>query len=165
MRISRRGALKGLVAGIVGCLTLDRPEAKVEAEEFAGETIPFKGEIPEKTVFGDCVQVPMYDIKGAIDYQIEHTDEEAWHHILDNMTKDVVVYDDCPFPVEVNVDCTVKPTCDLTDIYMSPEALEDIKNWGVDQIDDVTRKEILCNDDGKGNLRKCCMVGVALHES
>jgi hypothetical protein len=30
----------------------------------------------------------------------------------------------------------------LTDIYLSPEALEDIRNWGVDQIDDVTRREI-----------------------
>jgi len=30
----------------------------------------------------------------------------------------------------------------LTDIYVSPEALEDIRNWGLDQIDDVTRREI-----------------------
>jgi hypothetical protein len=30
----------------------------------------------------------------------------------------------------------------LTDMYLSPEALEDIRNWGLDQIDDVTRRDI-----------------------
>ena len=30
----------------------------------------------------------------------------------------------------------------LTTLYVSPEALEDIRNWGLDQIDDVTRREI-----------------------
>jgi len=30
----------------------------------------------------------------------------------------------------------------LTDIYVSPEALEDIRNWGFDQVDDLTRREI-----------------------
>lgn len=30
----------------------------------------------------------------------------------------------------------------LTDLYMSPEGMEDIRNWNVDQIDEVTRREI-----------------------
>lgn len=30
----------------------------------------------------------------------------------------------------------------LTDMYLSPEGLEDIRNWGVDQVDDTTRREI-----------------------
>ena len=30
----------------------------------------------------------------------------------------------------------------LTDLYMSPEAMEDIRNWNVDQVDEVTRREI-----------------------
>jgi len=30
----------------------------------------------------------------------------------------------------------------LSDVYLSPEALEDIRNWGLDQIDEVTRREI-----------------------
>ncbi len=30
----------------------------------------------------------------------------------------------------------------LTDVYVSPEALEDIRNWGFDQVDDLTRREI-----------------------
>ena len=30
----------------------------------------------------------------------------------------------------------------LTDLYLSPAGMEDIRNWGVDQIDDVNRREI-----------------------
>jgi len=30
----------------------------------------------------------------------------------------------------------------LTDLYVSPEALEDVRNWGLDQVDEVTRREI-----------------------
>lgn len=33
----------------------------------------------------------------------------------------------------------------LTNLYVSPEALEDIRNWGVNQIDVSTRKEIFAN--------------------
>jgi hypothetical protein len=36
----------------------------------------------------------------------------------------------------------------LTDIYLSPEALEDIRNWGLDQIDEITRREIYTAGDG-----------------
>lgn len=34
-------------------------------------------------------------------------------------------------------------THDLRDVYISPEAMEDIRNWGVDEVDEQTRKEIL----------------------
>jgi hypothetical protein len=37
----------------------------------------------------------------------------------------------------------------LTDIYLSPEALEDIRNWGIDIVDETTRREIyVASDDG-----------------
>ena len=39
----------------------------------------------------------------------------------------------------------------LTDLFLSPEALEDIRNWGVDQVDDVTRREIYTAADGSIN--------------
>jgi hypothetical protein len=42
----------------------------------------------------------------------------------------------------------------LTDLYLSPEALEDIRNWGIDQVDEVTRREIyLSSDDGAAITR------------
>jgi hypothetical protein len=39
----------------------------------------------------------------------------------------------------------------LTDVYLSPEAVEDIRNWGVDQLDEVTRREIFVAADGSIN--------------
>lgn len=36
----------------------------------------------------------------------------------------------------------------LTDFFMSTEGFEDIRNWNVDQIDDVTRREIFTSADG-----------------
>lgn len=36
----------------------------------------------------------------------------------------------------------------LTDLYLSPEGLEDIRNWGLDQVDEITRREIYTAGDG-----------------
>lgn len=36
----------------------------------------------------------------------------------------------------------------LTDIYMSPEGLEDMREWGIDDIDEITRREIYLMQDG-----------------
>lgn len=36
----------------------------------------------------------------------------------------------------------------LTDLYVSPEAMEDIRDWGVDQVDEMTRREIYTAPDG-----------------
>lgn len=48
----------------------------------------------------------------------------------------------------------------ITDLYISPEAFEDIRNWNVDQIDEVTRKQIFDMQDG--TLSR--IFGVNLHE-
>ena len=34
----------------------------------------------------------------------------------------------------------------LTDLYVSPEALEDMRNWNIDQVDEVTRRELLSQE-------------------
>ena len=47
----------------------------------------------------------------------------------------------------------------LTDLYISPEAMEDIRNWGMDQVDEITRREIYVADDGSINR----VFGVNLH--
>lgn len=39
----------------------------------------------------------------------------------------------------------------LTDVFLSPEAIEDIRNWGVDQVDETTRREIYTAADGTIN--------------
>ena len=37
---------------------------------------------------------------------------------------------------------------DLTDLYLSPEGIEDVRNWGVDEVDPVTRRELIVGDGG-----------------
>lgn len=48
----------------------------------------------------------------------------------------------------------------LTDLYVSPEAMEDIRNWGIDQVDEITRREIYTAADGSVNR----VFGINLHD-
>jgi hypothetical protein len=48
----------------------------------------------------------------------------------------------------------------LTDLYVSPEAMEDIRNWGLDQVDEITRREIYVAADGTLNR----VFGINLHD-
>ena len=50
----------------------------------------------------------------------------------------------------------------LSDIYLSPEALEDIRNWGIDQVDEVTRREIYMAGDDASIITR--VFGVNLHD-
>jgi hypothetical protein len=49
----------------------------------------------------------------------------------------------------------------LTDIYLSPEALEDIREWDHDEVDDLTRREIFTAGDNGGPM--AAIYGVNLH--
>ncbi|KKN70846.1 hypothetical protein LCGC14_0426290 [marine sediment metagenome] len=49
----------------------------------------------------------------------------------------------------------------LTDLYISPEALEDIREWDSDEVDDVTRREIFEAGDDTGPMAK--IYGINLH--
>jgi hypothetical protein len=49
----------------------------------------------------------------------------------------------------------------LTDLYVSPEALEDVRNWGLDQISDIDRSRIY-NMTGEGPVTN--IFGVTLHD-
>jgi len=49
----------------------------------------------------------------------------------------------------------------LTDLYVSPEAMEDIRNWNVDQVDEITRREIFIADGDNAINR---IFGVNLHD-
>lgn len=49
----------------------------------------------------------------------------------------------------------------LTDMFLSPEAIEDIRNWGVDQVDELTRREIYMSSDDSERLTR--IFGVNLH--
>ena len=49
----------------------------------------------------------------------------------------------------------------LTDLYVSPEAMEDIRNWNVDQVDEITRREIFVADGDNAMSR---IFGINLHD-
>ena len=36
----------------------------------------------------------------------------------------------------------------LTDLFISPEGIEDIRNWGVDEVDPITRRELITQEGG-----------------
>lgn len=42
----------------------------------------------------------------------------------------------------------------LTDLFLSPEGVEDVRNWGVDQLDDTTRREVYTAADGSSGLSR-----------
>jgi hypothetical protein len=48
----------------------------------------------------------------------------------------------------------------LTDLFISPEALEDVRNWSYAELDEVTRREIFIAADGELNR----IFGVNLHD-
>jgi hypothetical protein len=50
----------------------------------------------------------------------------------------------------------------LTDMYVSPEALEDVRNWGLDQVDEVTRREIYTATEGGAPITR--IFGVNLQD-
>lgn len=49
----------------------------------------------------------------------------------------------------------------LTDIYISPEGVEEMRNWGIDQLDEVSRREIYVANDAAGSVSR--VFGVNLH--
>lgn len=51
----------------------------------------------------------------------------------------------------------------LTDLYISPEALEDIREWDLDDVDDITRREIFTANDDPSTGPLARIYGVNLH--
>lgn len=49
----------------------------------------------------------------------------------------------------------------LTDVWLSPEALEDVRNWNVDEVDEITRREIFLSSSEDAITR---IFGVNLHD-
>lgn len=54
----------------------------------------------------------------------------------------------------------------LTDLYVSPESIEDIRTWDLSQVDDFTRREIFMAEDNgpTGEMNLTRIFGVNLHD-
>lgn len=48
----------------------------------------------------------------------------------------------------------------LTDVYLSPEGVEDMRNWGIDQLDETSRREIYVAGDGAGSISRVFGVNI-----
>jgi hypothetical protein len=108
---------------------------------------------------------------------IKKSNDDAWHTILAACAdRNIVVYDSAATAGQftkrlVSLAKTVMRRNGggnstsvnrglLTDIFLSPEGIEDIRDWGVDQIDEITRREIFQAQDGTLNR----IFGVNLHD-
>lgn len=96
---------------------------------------------------------------------VKKTNDDGWHTLLSaGVDRNIVVYDAAASAGQftkrlVSLLKTVMRRNGggnstsvnrglLTDLYISPEAQEDIRDWGVDQIDEVTRREVFTAPDG-----------------
>jgi len=122
----------------------------------------------------DIVGRAMQVLEGSF---IKKTNDDAWHTILAaGVDRNIVVYDADAAAGQftkrlVSLGKTVmrrngggnstsQNRGKLTDMFLSPEAVEDIRDWKVDQVDEVTRREIFLADDGSLNK----IFGVILHD-
>jgi len=99
---------------------------------------------------------------------VKKTNDDAWHTLLAaGVDRNIVVYDSDASAGQftkrlVSLMKTVMRRNGggnstsinrgkLTDLYISPESMEDIRNWGIDIVDEFTRREIFTAADGTIN--------------
>lgn len=151
-------------------------------KEHVAYTMPNHGYIPERSVEGDYVMVPCYEVANSIDWLLKYArdarwdivsramevfeagfvkklNDDGWHTLFSAAyDRNIVVLDSDAAPGQftkrlVSLLKTVMRRNGggnssslnrgkLTDLYISPEAMEDIRNWNVDQVDEMTRREI-----------------------
>ena len=96
---------------------------------------------------------------------VKKINDDAWHTILAaGLDRNAVVYDSAAASGQFTKrlvslmkvfmrrngggNSTSSNQARLTDLYISPEAEEDIRNWNIDQVDEMTRREIFTSRDG-----------------
>ena len=185
----RKGVLFGdIVTSIYGAMPLEpgaTPEFPLDLlapgteSDHVAYTNTGNGRIPERHVEGDYVMVNTYGISSSIDFLLKYAREaNGWHTLLAAaVDRNILVYDADAAAGQftkrlISLMKTVmrrngggnSATAPgrLSDLYCSPEAIEDIRNWGVDQLDEVSRREIYtASDDGPAITR---VFGVNLHD-
>jgi hypothetical protein len=195
----RQGILVGdNIGGIFSSQVFD-PNARVEypidfyrpdnASEFTAYSIPNQGKIPQRSIEGDYLTVPTYDIGSGIDWLLRYAREarwdivsralevmeagfvkkmndDGWHTILaagfdrnivtsdanasaGQLSKRLISLMKLVMRRNAGGNASSMNRGKLTHLYLSPEAIEDIRNWGFDEVDEVTRREIyVAGDEG-----------------
>lgn len=157
-------------------------------KDYTAWTLTNHGYIPEKTVEGDYVTIPMYYVGTSIDWLLRYSrnarwdivgramrvmesmfqkkiNDDGWHTLLAAASdRNIIVYDtdagSGQFTKRIvslmktimrrqgGGNSATNNRSKLTDLYISPEAVEDMRNWGIDIIDEVTRRELFTAEDG-----------------
>ena len=152
-------------------------------------TNPGNGRIPERHVEGDYVMINTYAreanwnvVARAMQVLeasfVKKINDDGWHTLLAAaVDRNILVYDADAAAGQFTKRLvslmktvmrrngggnSVTAPGRLTDLYLSPEAIEDIRNWGVDQLDEVSRREIYTAADDGGPLTR--IFGVNLHD-
>lgn len=173
-------------------------------KDFAAYTIPNHGRIPERTVEGDYVMVPTFDVGSSIDWLIKFSRDARWDVVTRAMevleasfvrkanndgwkviltaakNRGIMVYDDVATAglftkrlvalsktvMRRNAGGNSTSTNQglLTDMYLSPESLEDVRTWDLTQVDDFTRREIWLANKENGEYSLTNVFGVNLHD-
>lgn len=197
----RQGVLSGdITAGIFEDITLEGNAtsefpldflAPGTEKDHVAYSIPNHGRIAEKTIEGDYVQVPIFDVGNSIDWLLKYARDARWdivsranqvlragfvkkknddgfHLILGaGVDRNIVVFDTAASAGQFTKrlislmktvmrrngggNSTSMNRGILTDLYISPEALEDIRNWNTDQLDEISRREVFTAEDGSIN--------------
>lgn len=166
---------------------------------YTAYTVPAAGRIPERSVHGDYVMVPTFEVANSIDcnrkylrdarwdvlarlYQVlqagfvRRFNDDGWHVIISAGASRLVSVSDSEAAagyftkrlvslLQIAMvrygggNTTSLNGSRLTDLYMSPEALQDIRNWDLTQVDDATRRQIFLGVDGTLST----IYGVRLH--
>lgn len=169
-------------------------------KDFVAYTIPAQGKIPERSVEGDYVMVPTYEVGASIDFSLRYARDARWDIVgramqvleasfIRKMNSDgwrtilaagvgrgIVVYDDAAaagffskrlvalMKTSMRRNTTGNSTSvnrgKLTDLFTSPESLEDIRSWAVADVDDVTRRQIFVQEE----MPLPRLFGVNLHD-
>lgn len=158
-------------------------------KEHVAYTIPAHGRIPERTVEGDYIMVPTYEVGSSIDWPlklarearwdivarameifeagfVKKANDDSWHTILAAAAdRNIVVYDSTAGQGRFTLrlislmqqamrrnagggNSASLNRGSLTDLYLSIEALEDMRNWTVADVDEVTRRDIYVSAEG-----------------
>lgn len=176
------------------------PIAPGTEDDWAAFTIPTHGYIPNRHLEGDYVQIPLFEIGNAADWDlrlarkarmdivarateavmsgfVKKINDDAWNTLIaagydrnivvsdtdkvaaGQFTKRLVVLMKVVMVRNGGGNSNSMNRSRLTDLYMSEEAMADIATWNVDQIDEITRREIFTSEDG----RLSRIFGVNLH--
>lgn len=174
-----------------------------DESEWVAFTMPSFGYIPQRHIQSDYVNVPIYYVGAAIDWDLRYAknarwdvlsdaaenlrmqfvkkrNDDAWHTLMAAAyNRNIVVADSDAAQGEFSVrlvslaktvmarngggNSSSIDNSRLTDLYISIEAESDMRSWSVDQIDEVTRREIFTTSEG--TLNRIFNVNIhALHE-